>query len=242
MVLRYITSDLPDTRGTGSLPPASSSDLAMRPANGLILMVGATGSGKSTTLAGHDQSPQRDQASDHILTIEDPIEFLHPNKKSIVNQREIGLDTDLYERALRSATARGAGRDHDRRDSRPQDHGGGARLWRAPATWPSRPCTPTTPPKRSTASSTCSRLQQHAQILMDLSQYLRAIVSQRLVKGKTGRRCAADRGAAQHAAHPGADPQGRHCVDQRSDRDSSSRSPACSPSTIRSSSSIVPAA
>ena len=83
---------------------------------GLILMVGATGAGKSTTLAAMINH-RNEKTSSHIITIEDPIEFLHPNKQSIVNQREVGLDTKSYSRALKSACVR-AGRDSDRRDSR----------------------------------------------------------------------------------------------------------------------------
>ena len=64
-------------------------------------MVGATGSGKSTTLAAMINY-RNENSSDHILTIEDPIEFLHTNKKSIVNQREVGLDTQVL-RAARCA-------------------------------------------------------------------------------------------------------------------------------------------
>ena len=59
---------------------------------GLILMVGATGSGKSTSIAAMINH-RNEVSSDHIVTIEDPIEFLHTNKRSIVNQREVGLDT-----------------------------------------------------------------------------------------------------------------------------------------------------
>ena len=69
---------------------------------GLILMVGAAGAGKSTTLAAMINF-RNETSSDHILTIEDPIEFLHTNKKSIVNQREVGLDTKSFARALRGA-------------------------------------------------------------------------------------------------------------------------------------------
>ena len=61
---------------------------------GLVLMVGATGSGKSTTLAAMINH-RNENSSDHIVTIEDPIEFLHTNKRSIVNQREVGLDTQV---------------------------------------------------------------------------------------------------------------------------------------------------
>jgi twitching motility protein PilT len=67
---------------------------------GIILLTGTTGSGKSTTLAAMiDQINRRD--AKHIVTIEDPIEFLHPDKRSIVNQREIGQDTESFKRALR---------------------------------------------------------------------------------------------------------------------------------------------
>ena len=69
---------------------------------GLIMLVGATGSGKSTTLAA--MIDHRNSSSPgHIITVEDPIEFPHPPKKSVVAQREIGIDTHNYENALRSA-------------------------------------------------------------------------------------------------------------------------------------------
>ena len=66
---------------------------------GLILFVGGTGSGKSTSLAALIDHRNETHAG-HIITIEDPIEFVHPHKKSIVNQREVGVDTDSYEDAL----------------------------------------------------------------------------------------------------------------------------------------------
>jgi twitching motility protein PilU len=70
--------------------------------HGLILFVGATGSGKSTSLAALIDHRNQNSAG-HIITIEDPIEYLHPHKKSIVNQREVGVDTDCYEDALKNA-------------------------------------------------------------------------------------------------------------------------------------------
>jgi len=70
--------------------------------NGLILVVGSTGSGKSTTLAAMIDHRNENQ-SGHILTLEDPIEFLHSHKKSVVNQREIGHDTESYQSGLKSA-------------------------------------------------------------------------------------------------------------------------------------------
>src|SRR5258707_2433516 len=99
MVLRYITAEMPKLEDLGM--PDIYKDLVMLK-RGLILMVGAAGAGKSTTLAAMINY-RNETSSDHILTIEDPIEFLHSNKKSIVNQREVGLDTKRFARALRSA-------------------------------------------------------------------------------------------------------------------------------------------
>src|SRR5579864_8111668 len=92
MVMRYITADMPRLDALGL--PEVCSDLVLKK-RGLILMVGATGSGKSTTLAAMINH-RNENSSDHIVTIEDPIEFLHTNKRSIVNQREVGLDTKSY--------------------------------------------------------------------------------------------------------------------------------------------------
>ncbi len=69
---------------------------------GLVLVTGPTGSGKSTTLAAMVDLIN-DERSDHVLTIEDPIEFVHPNKKCLVNQREIGTNTKSFANALRAA-------------------------------------------------------------------------------------------------------------------------------------------
>ncbi len=71
--------------------PEVLKDLIMHK-RGMLLMVGATGSGKSTTLAAMINH-RNENATGHILTIEDPIEFMHPNRRSIVNQREVGQDT-----------------------------------------------------------------------------------------------------------------------------------------------------
>jgi twitching motility protein PilT len=81
--------------------PTSLNDLAHRP-RGLVLVTGPTGSGKSTTLAAMIDEINRTRA-DHIITIEDPIEFLHRHKRSIINQREVGDDATGFGAALRAA-------------------------------------------------------------------------------------------------------------------------------------------
>ncbi|WP_325343756.1 PilT/PilU family type 4a pilus ATPase [Xylophilus sp.] len=99
VVIRFIMLDIPPLDSL-HLPPVLS-DLIMEK-RGLVLMVGATGSGKSTTLAAMIES-RNQRASGHILTIEDPIEFLFKNRKSIINQREVGTDTASLQVALRNA-------------------------------------------------------------------------------------------------------------------------------------------
>jgi len=99
MVIRSIVTDIPHYKDLG-LPPIVP-QLAMYK-RGLVLFVGATGSGKSTSLASLVDYRNSNNAG-HIITIEDPIEFLHSHKKSIINQREVGVDTDSYEDALKNA-------------------------------------------------------------------------------------------------------------------------------------------
>ena len=99
MVVRYIPGDIPDFE-TLNLPPVLT-DVIMEK-RGLILMVGATGSGKSTTLTSM-LDYRNARKSGHILTLEDPVEFIFQNKKSIVNQREVGSDTKAFHVALKNA-------------------------------------------------------------------------------------------------------------------------------------------
>ena len=97
-----------------NLPPVIR-DLADEE-RGIVLLTGTTGSGKSTTLAAmidHINSTK----SRHIVTIEDPIEFLHPDKRSLINQREVGFDTDVVQARDAPRPAPGPGRDPDRRAS-----------------------------------------------------------------------------------------------------------------------------
>ncbi|MDH3746603.1 MAG: PilT/PilU family type 4a pilus ATPase [Gammaproteobacteria bacterium] len=186
MVLRYITSDLPTLAELGM--PEQIKDLTML-RRGLILMVGATGAGKSTTLAAMINY-RNEKTSSHIITIEDPIEFLHPNKQSIVNQREVGLDTKSYARALKSAMRAapdviqiGEIRDRESMQSA-LDMAGTGHLVLATL-------------HSNNAPETLDRIinlfpqDQHAQVFMDLGHYLRAILSQRLVRSRNGKRVAA---------------------------------------------------
>ncbi|MDD2545277.1 MAG: PilT/PilU family type 4a pilus ATPase [Burkholderiaceae bacterium] len=99
MVIRYIKNKIPPLAELG-LPPVLEK-LVMRK-RGLILVTGATGSGKSTTLASM-VNYRNENATGHILTIEDPLEFLHAHKRSVVNQREVGIDTLSYGDALKNA-------------------------------------------------------------------------------------------------------------------------------------------
>jgi twitching motility protein PilU len=183
MVLRFVTLDVPRLSDLGL--PTVLETLAMRK-RGLVLMVGATGSGKSTTLAAMIDH-RNEHTSNHIITIEEPIEFLHHNKQSIINQRELGLDTKSYARALKSAMREapdvvliGEIRDRETMQAAVTLAGTG------------HLCIATL--HANNAAETLDRIinmfpqNQHRQIFMDLSHYLRAIIAQRLVVGRNGRR------------------------------------------------------
>ena len=186
MVMRYICADMPRLDALGL--PDVMRDLMMVK-RGLVLMVGATGSGKSTSLAAMINY-RNENSSDHIVTIEDPIEYLHTNKRSIVNQREVGLDTKSYSRALRGVMRAapdviliGEVRDRESMEAAIALSGTGHLVL---ATL-----------HANNTAETLDRIinmfprEQHAQVFLDLSQYLRAILGQRLVYGKDGKRVAA---------------------------------------------------
>jgi twitching motility protein PilU len=186
MVLRYISADMPRLE-TLNLPEVTG-ELAMLK-RGLILLVGATGSGKSTTLAAMINH-RNENASDHIITIEDPIEFLHTNKRSIVNQREVGLDTKSYEGALRGVMRAapdviliGEIRDRESMQAAINLSGTGHLVL---ATLHANNCAETLDRIINMYS-----VDHHRQVTLDLSQYLRAILAQRLVMGIDNRRVAA---------------------------------------------------
>jgi twitching motility protein PilU len=99
MVIRHIKTEIPDFETLGL--PTILPGLIMRK-RGLILMVGATGSGKSTSLASMIDY-RNTNSTGHIITIEDPIEFIYRHKKSIIDQREVGIDTASFDSALKNA-------------------------------------------------------------------------------------------------------------------------------------------
>ena len=99
LVLRTIPSQLPTIDDLGL--PKILKDVAMTK-RGLVIVVGATGSGKSTSLAAMVDW-RNENAFDHIITVEDPVEFVHPHKNCVVTQREIGVDTDDWQVALKNS-------------------------------------------------------------------------------------------------------------------------------------------
>ena len=211
MVMRYITADMPRLDVLG-LPEIVTELILLK--RGLILMVGATGSGKSTTLAAMINY-RNENSSDHIVTIEDPIEFLHTNKRSMVNQREVGLDTKSYARALRGVVRAapdviliGEIRDKEGMEAAINLAGTGHLVL---ATMHANNC-----------AESLDRIinmfprEQHNQIFLDLSQYLRAIMAQRLVMGKDEPPRRRGGGDDQHAAHRHAGEEGRRGGDQGS--------------------------
>ena len=187
IVLRYVKSEVPRLEQLNV--PEVLKDLIMHK-RGMVLMVGATGSGKSTTLAAMINHRNENMAG-HILTIEDPIEFVHPNKRSIINQREVGTDTVSYERALKSSLREapdviliGEIRTRETMEATMQLANTGHLAI-----------------STLHANNAYQALQRiinmypdelRDQLYMDLSMTLRAIVSQRLVRRKDGRRCAAN--------------------------------------------------
>jgi len=186
VVLRYIKVKPPVLEELKA--PEILKELVMRK-RGLILMCGGTNSGKSTTLAAMVNYRNENQ-SGHIITIEDPIEFVHPHKKSVVSQRELGVDTRNYAKALRSCMRQspdvvyiGETRDVETMQAALElCNTGHLALSTLHA---------------NNAYMALTRVinlypqQRHRELYMDLSLNLQAIISQRLVTGVNDRRCAA---------------------------------------------------
>jgi twitching motility protein PilU len=99
MVLRVITTTIPKFEDL-DLPPVLKEVIMEK--RGLVIMVGATGSGKSTTLAAM-VGYRNENSYGHILTIEDPVEFVHPHRNCVITQREVGVDTESFEAALKNS-------------------------------------------------------------------------------------------------------------------------------------------
>jgi len=183
MVARYIKDEILSVAEL-NLPPLLN-QLVLEP-HGLVLVVGTTGSGKSTTLASMIDHRNRNKTG-HILTIEDPIEYLHQHHQSIVNQREVGLDTLSYTNALKRAMREapdvimiGEIRDCETmKQALAYADTGHLCLSTLHAT---------------NAAQTLERIvnffpeKAHQQLYIDLSLNLRAIISQRLVLGVDNKR------------------------------------------------------
>lgn len=184
MVLRTITSAIPTFEELGL--PNQLKEIGMTK-RGLVIMVGATGSGKSTTLAamvGHRNA----NSYGHIITIEDPIEYVHPHGNCIITQREIGIDTDDWEIALKN-TLRQAPDVIQIGEIRSRETMDLAIAFAETG----HLCLATL--HANSANQALDRMinffpeERRPQLLMDLSLNLKAVISQRLVplRGKKGR-------------------------------------------------------
>jgi twitching motility protein PilU len=186
IVARTIKTDIPDFRKLG-LPEILTS--LMMNKNGLVLFVGGTGSGKSTSLASLIDY-RNQNSSGHIITIEDPVEFVHQHKKSIVNQREVGVDTRSYEEALKN-TLRQAPDVILIGEIRSQETMEHALAFAETG----HLCLSTL--HANNANQALDRIinffpeERHKQLYSDLSLNMRGIVSQRLVPTIDGKRAAA---------------------------------------------------
>ncbi|MCX7074466.1 MAG: PilT/PilU family type 4a pilus ATPase [Methylococcales bacterium] len=186
MVIRNIKTEIPniDTLGLPSILKQSIMEK-----RGLILFVGGTGSGKSTSLASLIDY-RNSNASGHIITVEDPIEFIHSHKKSLINQREIGVDTLSYEDALQNTLRQAPDviLIGEIRSRETMEHA----LAFAET---GHLCLSTLHANNS--NQAMGRIinffpeERRAQLLMDLSLNLKAFVSQRLVQTIDGKRMAA---------------------------------------------------
>ena len=182
MVLRTIPLTLPTIDGLGL--PQVLKDVAMTK-RGLCIVVGATGSGKSTTLAAMVDW-RNENSFGHIVTVEDPVEFVHPHKNCVVTQREVGLDTDSWEVALKN-TLRQAPDVILMGEIRDRETMQNAIMFSETG----HLCMATL--HANNANQAFDRIvnffpeDRRAQLLMDLSLNLRAMISQRLVPRQDGR-------------------------------------------------------
>ncbi len=186
LVMRLIPSKIPNAQEMGL--PEILLELIMAK-RGLLLMVGGTGSGKSTTLAAMINHRNANSPG-HILTIEDPVEFSHPNQMSIVNQREVGVDTASYAKALKASLREapdviliGEIRDEETMEAALELANTG------------HLCISTM--HANNANQALERIinmfpqARHKQLFSDMSGSMNAIISQRLIPDVRGKRCAA---------------------------------------------------
>ncbi len=182
LVLRTIPQTLPTIDSLG-LPPVLK-DVTMTK-RGLVIMVGATGSGKSTSLAAMVDH-RNENSYGHIITVEDPVEFVHAHKNCIVTQREVGIDTDGWEAALKNTLRQAPDviLMGEIRDRETMEHA-------IAFAETGHLCLSTL--HANSANQALDRIinffpeERRAQLLMDLSLNLKAIVSQRLLPREEGK-------------------------------------------------------
>jgi twitching motility protein PilU len=186
VVVRQIKTEIPTIDELGLPAILKEIVLTMR---GLVLVTGATGSGKSTTLASMIEH-RNGTTPGHIITVEDPIEFMHPHRQCLITQREIGFDTHSYEAALKNTLRQapdviliGEVRDRETMEAAITFADTG------------HLCLATL--HSNNANQAIERImnffpvERHSEIFLQLSLNLRAIISQRLVPGVDGKRVAA---------------------------------------------------
>jgi len=186
MVIRYINAQIPNIDDLGL--PAILKEVIMAK-RGIILFVGGTGSGKSTSLAALIDH-RNTHSKGHIITIEDPIEYVHQHKGCIVNQREVGVDTDSFEDALKNTLRQAPDviLIGEVRDRETMEHA---------LAFAETGHLAISTLHANNANQALDRIinffpeERHAQLLQDLSLNLRAFVSQRLIPTIDKKRCAA---------------------------------------------------
>ncbi|MDH5393264.1 MAG: PilT/PilU family type 4a pilus ATPase [Gammaproteobacteria bacterium] len=186
LVIRNIKTDIPNLNDLG-LPEILKTMIMKK--NGLILFVGGTGSGKSTSLAALIDY-RNSNSKGHIITIEDPIEFVHKHKLSIVNQREIGVDTDSYEDALKNTLRQAPDviLIGEIRDAETMEHA---------LAFAETGHLAISTLHANNANQALDRIvnffpeERRQQLLNDLSLNLRSFISQRLIQTVDNKRCAA---------------------------------------------------
>ncbi len=182
IVMRTIPQTLPTVETLGL--PLILKEIAMSK-RGLVIFVGATGSGKSTSLAAIVDH-RNENSQGHIITIEDPVEFVHPHKNCIVTQREVGIDTDGWEQALKNTLRQAPDviLMGEIRDRETMDHA-------VAFAETGHLCLATL--HANSANQALDRIinffpeERRAQLLMDLSLNLKALISQRLLPRQEGR-------------------------------------------------------